>query len=150
MQLLLIGRAEAALLPEPTASLDEMKAEQSGRELHRVLDLPAEWGRITGLDASLPQAGLEIAEAFLAANPEAPSLLQAALAQVLPEVLADPVAAAASVASHLGMPAPILARSIPRSELVARPQIEAMLAALARADPKLICGGLPGDGFYLV
>ncbi|ULB12422.1 ABC transporter substrate-binding protein (plasmid) [Cereibacter azotoformans] len=156
VQLLLTGRAEVALLPEPAASLAEMKAEQSGRALHRVLDLTGEWGRITGLGASLPQAGLGMTEAFRAENPEAPALLQEALARVLPAVLADPAAAAASAAPHLGMPAPVLARSIPRSALVARParearpQIEAMLSALADADPKLIGGRLPGHGFYLV
>ena len=48
----------------------------------------------------------------------------------------------------------MLARAAPLSNLVAqpasaaRPDLEALFAALAAADPRIIGGKLPGDGFY--
>ena len=82
--------------------------------------------------------------------------MQAALVATLPQVLADPGGAAASAADALGMPAPVLAKSIPHCALTAtpagaaRPALEAMFAAVAEADAAIIGGKLPDDGFYLL
>jgi NitT/TauT family transport system substrate-binding protein len=135
VQLLLSGRAEAAVLPEPAGTMAAMRAAQEGRAMHRVIDMQAEWGKITGLGRSIPQAGLGVTQAFHEQNPEA---------------------AAASAADALGMPAPVLAKSIPHCALiatpasVARPALEAMYRAVAETDPAIIGGKLPDDGFYLL
>ncbi|WP_444464704.1 ABC transporter substrate-binding protein [Rhodobacter capsulatus] len=154
VQLLLSGRAEAAMLPEPATTLAEMRALQAGQQLFRVLDLQAEWGKITGLGPALPQAGLAAMPDFDTAHPGAIEAIHAALAATLPEVLAAPDLAAASASPALGLPAPILAKSIPRSALTVtparqlRPAFEAMFTAVAEVDPKAIGGHLPDDGFY--
>jgi NitT/TauT family transport system substrate-binding protein len=156
VQLLLSGRAEAAVLPEPAGTMAAMRAAQEGRAMHRVIDMQAEWGKITGLGRSIPQAGLGVTQAFHEQNPEAAAALQAAIAGILPDVLAQPEAAAASAADALGMPAPVLAKSIPHCALiatpasVARPALEAMYRAVAETDPAIIGGKLPDDGFYLL
>lgn len=154
VQLLLTGRAEAAVLPEPATTMAEMRALQAGQQVFRAIDLQAEWGKLTGLGPVVPQAGLAVMADFDAANPGAVEAIQAAIEAILPEVLADPGAAAASAAGALGMPAPILAKSIPHSALVAdraralRPAFEAMFAAVAEVEPRAIGGGLPDEGFY--
>lgn len=156
VQLLLTGRADAAVLPEPAATMAEMKAAQEGKSVTRVIDMQAAWGEITGAGASIPQAGLGVTADFTAAHPEAPAAIQSILAEVVESVIADPVAAAASAADLLGMPAPVLARSIPHSALTAtpaseaRPALEAMFTAVADSDPRIIGGALPDDGFYLL
>ncbi|SMH57522.1 ABC transporter substrate-binding protein [Maritimibacter sp. HL-12] len=154
VQLLLTGRADAAVLPEPATTMAEMRALQAGQQVFRAIDLQAEWGRITGLGPLVPQAGLAVTRDFDAAHPGAVEALQAAIAATLPEVLANPEAAAASATEPLGMPAPILAKSIPTSALIAepargiRPAFEAMFAAVAEVDAAAIGGDLPDAGFY--
>lgn len=156
VQLLLTGRADAGILPEPAGAMAEMRAAQEGRAMHRTIDMQAEWAKITGLGPSIPQAGLGVTQAFIDAAPEAAAALQAALVATLPQVLADPGGAAASAADALGMPAPVLAKSIPHCALTAtpasaaRPALEAMFAAVAEADAAIIGGKLPDDGFYLL
>ncbi len=154
VQLLLTGRADAAMLPEPAATMAEMRALQAGQQVFRAVDLQAEWGKITGLGRQLPQAGLAVMAEFDDANPGAVEAVQAALAATLPEVLSAPAVAAASASPALGLPAPILAKSIPRSSLSVtaashiRPAFEAMFKAVAEVEPKAIGGKLPDDGFY--
>ncbi|WP_415182330.1 ABC transporter substrate-binding protein [Phaeovulum sp.] len=156
VQLLLTGRADAAVLPEPATTMAEMMALQSGKRVYRAIDMQLEWGKITGLGRSVPQAGLGMTDAFRAAYPDALVEIQAAIAGVLPGVLANPVAAAAAAAGPLGMPAPILAKSLPHCALVAtpasaaRPALEAMFSEVAMHDPRIIGGHLPDDGFYLL
>jgi NitT/TauT family transport system substrate-binding protein len=154
VQLLLTGRAEAAVLPEPATTMAEMRALQSGQQVFRAIDIQAEWGRITGLGPRVPQAGLAVMERFDAAHPGAVEAVQAGLEAALPAVLADPEAAAAAATGALGMPAPILAKSIPHSALATdrastiRPAFEAMFAAVAEVDARALGGKLPDDGFY--
>lgn len=92
VQLLLTGRADAGILPEPAGAMAEMRAAQEGRAMHRTIDMQAEWAKITGLGPSIPQAGLGVTQAFIDAAPEAAAALQAALVATLPQVLADPMA----------------------------------------------------------
>lgn len=60
VQLLLTGRAEAALLPEPATTMAEMTALQAGIAVTRAIDIQAEWGRLTGVGRRVPQAGLAL------------------------------------------------------------------------------------------
>lgn len=154
VQLLLTGRADAAVLPEPATTMAEMRALQAGRQVLRAIDIQADWGKITGLGPMVPQAGLAVTTDFDADHPGAVEAIQAAIEATLPKVLADPLAAAATAADPLGMPAPILAKSIPTSALTAapassiRPAFEAMYQAVADVDAAAIGGKLPDSGFY--
>lgn len=154
VQLLLAGKADAAILPEPATTMAEIRAKMAGQQIFRAINIQAEWGKLTGLDAVIPQAGLGVMSDFDNAHPGLVEAIQTAIASTLPKVLADPEAAAASASETLGMPAPVLARSIPHSALVAtpasqaRPAFEAMFRAVADVAPKAIGGKLPDDGFY--
>lgn len=154
VQLLLTGKAECAVLPEPATTMAEMRALQAGQEVTRAIDIQAEWGKLTGLGPVVPQAGLGVMDEFDTANPGVIEAIQSAIAATLPKVLADPDAAAKSASETLGMPAPILAKSIPHSALVAtpaseaRPAFEAMFKAVTDVDARAIGGKLPDDGFY--
>ena len=155
-QLLLTGRIDAALLSEPASSGVEIMGAKVGKVFSRAVDLQAEWGAITGQGAVIPQAGLAVTAAFLERDPDLVAPLQAALVAASASVNAAPEEAAKHAAAALSLPAPILAASIPRSHLVARPagearlQIEAMLSLMAQSDAAIIGGKLPDDGFYLL
>ncbi|MDR5654141.1 ABC transporter substrate-binding protein [Ruixingdingia sedimenti] len=153
-QMLLAGQIDAALLAEPAASVAVLRGAVAGRGLARVVDIQQEWGALTGLGPRVPQAGLAVTKGFSERAGDLIAPLHAALAQVTEQVNADPAVAALNAAAALELPAPVLGASIPHSALVARPagsmraEIEAMLSLMAKADPAIIGGGLPDEGFY--
>lgn len=155
VQLLLAGRVDAVLAAEPACTAAVIRGKQLGKDIRRVIDVQQAWGQVSGKEPVLPQAGLALTDALTGANPGLADTLQAALAAAAAQVNADPTGAAAHAAPALDFPAPVLAASIPSSNLVAiraraaRPAIEAMLSLLAERDPAIIAGRLPGDGFYL-
>ncbi len=155
MQLLLAGRVEAALTAEPSTSAAVIAGAQAGKDIRRSIDLQAAWGAMTGAAPVLPQAGLAITAPFLDAHGNAVSALLSAIESATPEVLAHPATAAAHATEALGMPAPLLAASVPYSNLVARPakearaDVELMLSAMSGPDLNAINGKLPDSGFYL-
>lgn len=155
MQLMLAGRVEAALTSEPGTTAGVLRARADGRELRRAIDVQAAWGEMTGAAPVLPQAGLAVTQGFLDDHGAALPDLLAALEAATADVLANPEAAAANATEALGMPAPLLAASIPHANLVARPaaqaraDIERMLTGMAGPDMARIGGRLPDDAFYL-
>lgn len=155
IQLLLGGRVDAVLAPEPAISAAIIQARNAGKTIARVVDIQKLWGEVSNSQPVLPQAGLALTNAFSDANPGVADALQAALEKVSEAVNADPQKAAADAAPAMDMPAPVLAASVATSNLVAlrastvRAEIEAMLTTLSDADPGLIGGRLPDDGFYL-
>ena len=155
MQMLLAGRTDAALVPEPAASAAIVRGAVSGIEVHRAIDIQAAWGEITGLGAALPQAGLAVTEEFRQRNSNIVDALHQALEDATAAVIADPPRAANDAAAALNLPWPVIEAAIPFSNLVAiraaeaRPTIDAMLSTLSEADPETIGGGLPDAGLYL-
>ncbi len=155
MQMLMADKVDAVLAPEPAISAAIMLGKMAGKDIRRVIDVQEVWGKVTGKDPVLPQAGLALTDGLTAAHPELADALQAALAKVADHVNADPEAAARTAAAALDFPEPVLASSIATSKLVAiraseaRASIETMLETLAASDAGIIGGKLPDDGFYL-
>ncbi|MGD1888709.1 MAG: ABC transporter substrate-binding protein [Cohaesibacteraceae bacterium] len=155
MQLLLADRVEAALTAEPSTAAAVLRGRQAGKDIRRVISMQNAWGEMTGAAPVVPQAGLAITTGFLEEYgdtvPDILSILEATTA----EVLADPATAAANATETLGLPAPLLAASVPHCNLVARPAAEAredverMLTNMAGDDLSRIGGQLPDDEFYL-
>lgn len=155
MQLLLSGRVETALTAEPSTTAGILRGRKAGKPVSRVIDLQKAWGEMTGAASVVPQAGLAVTQGFMDASgdllPDILSVLQTATS----EVLQNPAEAAKEATEALGLPAPLLAASIPHCNLVARPanearnDIERMLNAMAGEGMKRIGGKLPDDGFYL-
>jgi NitT/TauT family transport system substrate-binding protein len=155
MQLLLAGRVDAALTAEPSTTAGVLRGREAGMEIRRAIDLQEAWGEMTGAAPVLPQAGLAVTQGFLDAYGEQVPAILAVLEAATASVLADPATAADHAADALGFPAPLLAASIPSSNLVARPaaearaDIERMLTAMAGPDLERIGGAMPGADFYL-
>lgn len=155
VQLMVTGRVDAALVPEPAATASIIKAGMLGKTVVRSIDLQKAWGELTGLDPVVPQAGLAVVSDFLDEHPGSVAALQEALVRVTAEVNAHPDAAADSAAAALDFPKKIVAKSIATSNLTAmpsseaRPALEAMYQAILESDPDKIGGRLPDDGFYM-
>lgn len=155
MQLLLAGRVEAALNAEPATTAAVIQGRQAGRNIRRAIDMQAAWGEMTGAAGVLPQAGLAITGDWLDQHGDALPMIMAGIEAATAEVLTDPATAASHATGALGMPAPLLAASIPHCNLVARPatearaDIERMLTTMTGTDMAAINGRLPDDGFYL-
>lgn len=155
IQLVLAGRMDAALVPEPAATAAIVRAAAAGKTIHRVMDVQEEWAKISGGSAVLPQAGLGVTDKFLSQNRSTVEVLHATLVEVTKKVLANPAAAAVDAAPALDLPRPVVERSIPHSKLVAtkasvaRPDLERMYRLIGDANPALLGGKLPDAGFYL-
>ncbi|ABV93195.1 putative sulfonate/nitrate transport system substrate-binding protein [Dinoroseobacter shibae DFL 12 = DSM 16493] len=155
MQLMLAGRVDAALTAEPSTTAAVLRGREAGKQIRRAINLQNAWGEMTGAAPVLPQAGLALTGTFLAEHGETVPALLTALEQATADVLAKPQAAAAHATKALGLPAPLLAASIPHANLVARPatearaDIERMLTAMGGTDLARIGGALPDDAFYL-
>jgi len=155
IQLLMAGRVDAVLSAEPAVSAAILRGAAGGKAVRRVIDVQKAWAEATGGSPVLPQAGLALTVPFMEANPGIADALQQIAEEATESVNADPARAAADATAALEMPAAILVASLPTSKLVARrastarADIEAMLSTLAEADPAIIGGKLPDDGFYL-
>lgn len=156
IQLLLAGRLDAALVPEPAATAAIVRGKLAGKTIVRTIDVQKLWAEMTGkLPASLPQAGLAVTSAFHAEHGELVARLHDGLAKATAAVVAAPAAAANSAAAALELPWPIIEQSIPWSNLVcrraaeARPALEAMFATIAEADASLLGGKLPAAEFFM-
>lgn len=155
VQLLLTGRVDAALLSEPAATGVTIKAKSLFMTVHRGIDVQAAWAGVSGTP-EIPQAGLALtSEVQQALGKDGIAALQAGIEKALAAALADPQAAADAAAEELGFPAEIIAASFPTSHLsaiaasAARERLEAFYDVLAEANPAIIGGSKPGDGFYL-
>jgi NitT/TauT family transport system substrate-binding protein len=155
MQLLLAGRVEAALLQEPGATAAIMQGTRAGKRVVRAIDMQKAWAGATGGPSVVPQAGLAVSAAFVRdAGPERVAALNAALVDAAAWVLANPASAGKMAASYLELPAQIIERSIPYSNLTvrsasaARPALAALFKVLAERDAAILGGKLPDDGFF--
>lgn len=155
IQMLLSGRIETALVPEPAAAAAIFKGKASGKAVYRSFDMQVEWGALTGLGPIMPQAGLAFSVAFLNDHAERIEPLLGALERATQEVNADPARAAGHAASALELPWPVIEQAIPTSNLVAtraraaRSAIEALLSAVGAVSPAMIGGRMPDETLYL-
>lgn len=155
MQLLLAGRIDAAVVPEPAASAAIARGLLTVNSVRRVMDVQKLWREITKSDNSLPQAGLAATSAFADKHPSVITRLQAGLVKATAAVNESPTSTVFSASSSLDLPWPILRLSIPWSNFVchtardARPSLEAMFSVIAEADPSLLGGKLPAAEFYM-
>ena len=155
LKLLIAGRVDTAVLPEPAATGALMQGKAKAMPIRRVLALQEEWGRVNGRVARIPQAGMMIADRLLQAKPDFVRDLHLAMVESVAWARSNPAEAGRLGAGYLGMKAPMVERSIPYSNLTAvsaaeaRADLEHFFAVLAKTNPAIVGGGLPGDDFYL-
>ncbi len=154
VQTLLAGRVDAVLITEPATTAAIARAGEAGKPLRRAIDISAAWETAEGR-AGIPQAGLALGAPLVERlGADGVDALQAAMQAAVAEVVANPDAAAALVAEEFGLPAPVIARSIPFSNLTAarasaiKDDLVAFFEVLAAVNPAIVGGKLPDDAFY--
>lgn len=148
--LLIAHKIDYALLPEPFASVAEMK----GEGISRVCNLQDEYASLSG-NATYPITLLVANAKFAAANKELINAYIEAYKASVAWTKENPNKAGVLVQKHtLGLMAPIAAHAIPNGGYTwvdaqdARPQIEALLSIFLDSQPASVGGALPGDSFY--
>lgn len=155
IQLLLSGRVDQAVLPEPVATGAIMKGMRAARKLLRAIDVQQAWAGVTGGPPTIPQAGMMIAEPLMERHPGLVADLQQAFAASADWVNSNPASAGKLGAAYMPLKPPVIERSIPFSNIepktgkAARPALEDFYGRLAELNPGIIGGRLPDAGFYL-
>ncbi len=159
MQLLIMRRADHAVISEPGASMALRKTHSFpvsliAPELHRAIDLQKEWGRLFNRPPRIPQAGIAVMGRSLD-NPALIERFQKAYAEGLAWCEANPDACGAMAAKYIDALTPeAIADSVRADQTAfvsaqdARPELEFFYQQLAARQPALIGGKLPDDGFY--
>lgn len=154
-QMLLSGRADAALLDEPAISTAILRSKSGRQPLLRAIDIRAEWERLMGGNGILPLAGMAVTRNFVKRFGRAGcTVLQNALHAASGYVAAHPGQVPLSRFQELGILSPVLADAVPHSNLCALPAssvrraLEQLFSVIAAEDPRIIGGKLPDGGFY--
>ena len=149
-QSLIAGRIDLAIIPEPFATM----ARQGSGSLAQVSDIQAEWEKAGG-QGNYPITVLVVDTQFAKENGDGMRTILAAVKDSIEWVKANPVEAGALVEKHeLGLRAPVVAASVPRSNFAfidakaARPTLTALYETLLEFAPDSIGGRLPDDSFY--
>ncbi|MEM6356359.1 MAG: ABC transporter substrate-binding protein [Pseudomonadota bacterium] len=154
-QLMLAGRAPAAVLQEPAATASVMRGLSESVRVNRALDLQALYAEATGGPPDIPQAVMILRDGLRERLPDLAPRLLSEIRRSTDWVRSNPASAGRLGADYMGLPKPVLERAIPgsnleaRSAVEARPALEGLYRLLAETNPALIGGGLPDDGFYL-
>ena len=150
-QLLVAGRAEVAVLPEPFVSL----VLSMSAEARIVLDLQKEWSAALGGSDPYPISVVVIGPRLIERDPAAVERFLGAYEESIRWANAN-VAEAAALVGRLDIMAEEVARlAIPRCNLdfvrggAARKAMEAYLSVLMGYDATAVGSRLPDEGFYL-
>jgi len=152
--LFLAGRGDVAVMHEPAATAAMLRAAQEGRPIFRALDVAEIYGRHTGRGPRIPQVGLAVSAKFLADSPEIVAAAHAACVEAGSWANAHPDEAGAATGPVLGLPAPVVAASVPHVRLdvlsarQAREDIELYFHHLMELSPAIVGGGVPQADFY--
>ncbi|TCM87550.1 ABC transporter substrate-binding protein [Rhodovulum steppense] len=152
--LFLSGRGDVALLHEPAATAAQIRAEREGLPMIRALDIAEIYGQHTGRGPRIPQVGLAVSAEFLDRAPEVVAAAHAACIEAADWAQADPMAAGALAAPHLGLAPEIVARSLPfvrlgvASARQAQQDIETYFQHLMTLAPGIVAHRLPDADFY--
>jgi len=154
VQMLLAGRTDIAVVPEPAATAAILRGKRAGKTIHRALDLTEELARQTGRPPRIAQAGLGVQEDVVQKHPEVVRAFHDACVRGGVWANNNPASAGRLGEAYLGVKAPIIEQSIhhyrvdvtPSAE--ARADIEFYLTSLMRLNPDIIAGQLPDDGYY--
>ena len=151
-QLVIAGRREVAVLPEPFVT----RVLTAAPEAEVAIDFQEEWRKIKGADAEIGMGALVVKKSLVESNPDFVRSFLRAYRESIRFVNEEPTAAGELIEKHqLGFTADNAASAIPRANIVFRPAPEARraleeyLQVLLDFDPASIGGSLPDDGFYL-
>ncbi|MCL0040323.1 ABC transporter substrate-binding protein [Thermodesulfovibrionales bacterium] len=149
-RMLIEGKVDHALLPEPLATIALLRGE--GR-LHRVIDISTEWENVVGGGIRTPIAGA-VALPTVQGNPEVIKAFQSEFKLAIEWMLEKPDEAGLLAEEKLGFKAKAVAQSIANIEWDfvtardARDDLEIFFGIMYEFSPESIGGRLPDDGFY--
>ncbi len=155
MQMLLAGKVEHAVLPEPAVSMLLMRNQKKGkRPLYRALDLSQTWKESFPQAPRIPQAGI-MSTSALADKPELRQAITQAYQQAT-QWCRDNIQACAQLAHQYLPHIPVAgaAEALKHSPLNSQPahqvqqDLEAFFTKVGKLDKRKIGGKLPADEFY--
>lgn len=157
VQLLMAGKADHAILPEPAVSMLLMRNNSKAtaeHRLHRALPLATPWQQRFPASPEMPQAGL-MANGKLATDAHLMKAINQAYAEATEWCVNEPADCAALAHRHLPhIPQQAAEDAIRNTRLhsvtaaEARPALEQFFNQIAAKNPARIGGKLPTDGFY--
>lgn len=149
-QMMIAGKVEHAVLPEPFASMAASKSS----EVKRAVDMQKSWSALSG-QGNYPMTALVMREDFIASHPTAARVISMGVADSIDWVNENPKEAALLIEKHEILTAALAEPAIPKCNLVytpadqARSGIEAFYKLLSSFDRASIGGALPDEAFYL-
>jgi NitT/TauT family transport system substrate-binding protein len=149
-QMMIAGKVDHAVLPEPFASMAASKAAQ----VKRAVDMQKSWMSLSG-QGNYPMTALVMREDFIREQPTAARVIRMGVADSIEWVNQNPKEAAELIEKHEILTAALAEPAIPNCNLVytssdqARSAIEAYYTVLASFDTASIGGALPDEAFYL-
>ena len=142
------GKAEHCIMIEPqgTAAMLQNPA------LRRVFSFTDQWKRFVGGDLRYPNAGFGGMARFYAEHPAEAEAFEKAYGESVAWVNEHPAEAAALAEKHLGLKAPMVAKSIPfmgleyRRAVDAEAELDKFYRVLFDFDPQTVGGKVPDKG----
>jgi NitT/TauT family transport system substrate-binding protein len=154
VQLLLAGKADAALIPEPACTAAELRGAQTNVAVHRAIDLTEAYGKITNRPPRIAQSGLAVREELVQSHPELVAAIHKGCVEAAQWVAANPTEAGRLGAGILDMQPAVIERSLPHFRLdvasaaEARADMERYFTDLMEMSPDILGGRLPDARFY--
>jgi len=148
--MLIAGKIDLALLPEPFVSM--VRAKNPAAVV--AIDIQKEWKGIYGPAASLPVSVVVVREELLAKRPDVVKTFLLRYREAIDWINANPEEGGKLAEAFMEFPAPIAAKSIGNLNLRfslgadAREEIERYLSLLLAADADSVGGKLPDEAFY--
>lgn len=150
-QLLIAGKIDTAVLPEPFVTMVIAKTEQ----VRKVLNFQTTWQEVQASDSTYPITVVVVNPQLAEERPELVERFLSAYSDSIEWVNSNPAEAAELIGKYEVLPAALARPAIPNCNLeyiysaAARPVMENFLQVLLDFNPASVGGSLPDDGFYL-
>lgn len=150
-QLLIAGKIDTAVLPEPFVTMVIAKTEQ----VRKVLNFQTTWQEVQASESTYPITAVVVNPQLAEERPELVERFLSAYSDSIEWVNSNPAEAAELIGKYEVLPAALARPAIPNCNLEyiysadARPVMEKFLQVLLDFNPASVGGSLPDDGFYL-
>ncbi len=150
-QLLISGKIDTAVLPEPFVTMVSAKT----KDVRKVVNFQTAWQEVQGGTTTYPITVVVVKPGLVENRPQLVDRFLKAYSDSIEWVNRNPAQAAELIGKYDVMPAALAKPAIPHCNLKyifssdAKPLMESYLQVLLDFNPASIGGQLPDDGFYL-
>lgn len=147
---LIAGKVDLAVLPEPFVSIVASK----NPEVKPVIDLQKVWAEVSGSGETYPITATLVRSSLLEEYPQVMEEFFTAYSDSVDWANGNPQEVGILAGEYMQMPAPIVAKALPRLNLrfqspgEARERVEELYRVLYGFAPAAVGGTIPGDEFY--